>query len=212
MRTEFKTWRRWLVAPLAATALLTSLGTLASEGGAAPANAAQYQRWIAEMKEQPRGPFAAIKWFCKDGRVLPPKDYDCTAKGKGWQHGEWSERTKQMRAQGYEIATLLAGLDVERKLADPAFAERYAMWVVEKFLVAADDGWILRKAQFYRGAVQEEDEREAARQLLAAMAARDEWAGRRFAALPLAGNLGSLNVSAAAAVACYEIARLRRGR
>ena len=31
------------------------------------------------------------------------------------------------------------------------------------------------------------------------------------AALPLAGNLGSLNVSAAAAVACYEIARLRRG-
>jgi 23S rRNA (guanosine2251-2'-O)-methyltransferase len=31
------------------------------------------------------------------------------------------------------------------------------------------------------------------------------------AALPLAGRLGSLNVSAAAAVACYEIARLRSG-
>ncbi|MET0803322.1 MAG: 23S rRNA (guanosine(2251)-2'-O)-methyltransferase RlmB [Acidimicrobiales bacterium] len=31
------------------------------------------------------------------------------------------------------------------------------------------------------------------------------------AALPLAGRLGSLNVSAAAAVACYEIARLRQG-
>jgi 23S rRNA (guanosine2251-2'-O)-methyltransferase len=31
-----------------------------------------------------------------------------------------------------------------------------------------------------------------------------------IAALPLAGRLGSLNVSAAAAVACYEIARLRR--
>jgi 23S rRNA (guanosine2251-2'-O)-methyltransferase len=31
------------------------------------------------------------------------------------------------------------------------------------------------------------------------------------AALPLAGRLGSLNVSAAAAVACYEIARLRFG-
>ena len=30
------------------------------------------------------------------------------------------------------------------------------------------------------------------------------------AALPLAGRLGSLNVSAAAAVACYEIARLRK--
>jgi 23S rRNA (guanosine2251-2'-O)-methyltransferase len=32
------------------------------------------------------------------------------------------------------------------------------------------------------------------------------------AALPLAGRLGSLNVSAAAAVACYEIARLRASR
>jgi 23S rRNA (guanosine2251-2'-O)-methyltransferase len=31
------------------------------------------------------------------------------------------------------------------------------------------------------------------------------------AALPLGGRLGSLNVSAAAAVACYEIARLRQG-
>jgi 23S rRNA (guanosine2251-2'-O)-methyltransferase len=31
-------------------------------------------------------------------------------------------------------------------------------------------------------------------------------------ALPLAGRLGSLNVSAAAAVACYEIARLRASR
>jgi 23S rRNA (guanosine2251-2'-O)-methyltransferase len=31
------------------------------------------------------------------------------------------------------------------------------------------------------------------------------------AALPLAGRLGSLNVSAAAAAACYEIARLRQG-
>ncbi len=31
-------------------------------------------------------------------------------------------------------------------------------------------------------------------------------------ALPLAGRLGSLNVSAAAAVACYEIARLRSAR
>jgi 23S rRNA (guanosine2251-2'-O)-methyltransferase len=30
------------------------------------------------------------------------------------------------------------------------------------------------------------------------------------AALPLAGRLGSLNVSAAAAVACYEVARARR--
>ena len=42
-------------------------------------------------------------------------------------------------------------------------ADAYAQLLVEKFLIASDDGWILRSAQFYRGAVQEEDERKAAR-------------------------------------------------
>ncbi len=60
----------------------------------------QYRKWIVEMKESPRGPFAGIKWYCKDGRVLQPKDYACANKGQGWQHGEWSDRTRQLRAQG----------------------------------------------------------------------------------------------------------------
>ncbi len=50
-----------------------------------------------------------------------------------------------------------------RAVADPAFADAYAQLLIEKFLIATDDGWILRKAQYYRGAVQEEDERETAR-------------------------------------------------
>ena len=76
-----------------------------------------------------------------------------------------------MRAQGYLVANLLAGLDVEKTLADPGFADAYAQWLVEKFLIATDDGWILRKAQYYRGAVQEEDERDTARRLLIGMTA-----------------------------------------
>lgn len=149
----------------------------------------QFKRWIVGMKDQPRGPFSGIKWFCKDGRVLAPRDYACAGAGKGWQHGEYSEQTRQIRAQGYEVANLLAGLDVAKTLADPAFAERYGQWLVEKFLIAADDGWILRKAQFYRGALQEEDEREAARQLLIGMAgmagtpAAPGWLGVRYPAL-----------------------------
>jgi len=49
--------------------------------------------------------------------------------------------------------------------------------------VGADDGWILRRARFYRGAIQEEDEREGARRLLTALAARSDWAGQRYLAL-----------------------------
>jgi hypothetical protein len=189
MNSHLHTVGRRALAPLA-LALALSAGSLWASTAAAPqGDTAQYRRWIAEMKEQPRGPFAAVKWFCKDGRVLQPKDYACAAKGQGWQHGEWSGRTRQLRAQGYEVATLLAGLDVEQALADPAFADRYPQWLVERFLVAADDGWILRRARTYRGAIQEEDEREFARRLLAAMAGHPDWTGHRYVALRTGARL-----------------------
>jgi hypothetical protein len=148
-----------------------------------PETATKYRQWIVQMKDEPRGPFAAIKWFCRDGRVLPPKDYACARKGEGWQHGEWSARTKELRGHGYKVATLLAGLEATPALGAPDFADSYAQLLVEKFLIAADGGWILRKAQFYRGAIQEEDEREGARGLLTAMAGQAQWIGYRYPAL-----------------------------
>ncbi len=171
--------------------LLLALGvsgpaSAATEAATKTDGAGQYRQWIVEMKASPRGPFAAIKWFCKDGRVLQPKDFACADKGQGWQHGEWSDRTKQLRAQGYRVATLLAGLDAGKAVAAPDFPDAYAQLLIERFLVATDDGWIFRNAQFYRGAIQEEDEREAARNLLIAMAARPDWIGYRYPAL-LAG-------------------------
>jgi hypothetical protein len=142
-----------------------------------------YRKWITEMKEIPRGPFSGIRWFCKDGRVLGPKDYACAKKGDGWQHGEWNDRTKQLRSRGYKVATLLAGMDAGKAVAAPDFPVAYAQLLVEKFLFAADDGWIMRRAQFYRGAIQEEDEREGARNLLTGLAGRDDWIGYRYPAL-----------------------------
>jgi hypothetical protein len=176
---------RALRAALLLACALFAAGALAQGTGKTDQRAA----WIAQMKDDPRGPFAAIRWFCKDGRVLPPDDFSCAKKGQGWQHGDWSDRTKQLRAQGYKVATLLAGIDSQKAVAAPDFADTFAQLLVEKFLVAADDGWILRKARFYRGAMQEEDEREAARDLLTAMAAREEWTRHRFAALRIGVRL-----------------------
>ena len=148
----------------------------------APA-AGQYRKWIAQRKDDARGPFSSIKWFCKDGRVLGPQDYACAKKGEGWQHGEWSDRTKQLRSKGYKVANVLAGIDATKVVADPAFPDAHAQLVIERFLIATDGGWILRNAQFYRGAIQEEDEREAARNLLTAMAEQEAWIGHRYPAL-----------------------------
>lgn len=152
-------------------------------GTSSPESRAKYRQWIVEMKEAPRGPFSNVKWYCKDGTVFPPTEYACAKRGGGVQHGEWSERTKELRSQGYKVATLLAGIDAPKAVAAPDFADSYAQLLVEKFLIATDNGWIMRRALFYRGALQEEDEREGARNLLQAMAARPEWTGFRFVAL-----------------------------
>jgi phosphohistidine swiveling domain-containing protein len=140
----------------------------------------RYRGWVEQMKSDPRGPFDAVKWFCKDGTVLPPKAYACEPHGGGHQHGEWSERTRELRANGYLIANLLAGVDADTVARDPGFAEQYAQMLVERYLIAADDGWILRRALFYRGAIQEEDERAGGRSLLAALATRPEWLEVRY--------------------------------
>src|SRR5262249_14647961 len=86
--------------------------------------------------------------------------------------------------KGYKIANILASADPAKAAASAASApdalDSQAQLLIEKFLVADDDGWIFRRAQFYRGAVQEEDERKASRELLLAMAARPEWVDLRY--------------------------------
>ncbi|MFN2166110.1 MAG: pyruvate phosphate dikinase, partial [Anaerolineae bacterium] len=144
---------------LLGTALLL-LATVAVTAGEAAADQDSYAAWITQMKEAERGPFARIRWFCNDGAVLPPKAYACSDRGGGHQHGEWSDRTRELRDHGYYIANILAGLDGQEWLSDDQFRDRYGQLAVERFLIGADDGWILRRALFYRGAIQEEDERE----------------------------------------------------
>jgi len=172
-------WRRAIGRAIGAAVLALGAGTTLA---ATEADQARYRGWIEQMKTAPRGPFDGIRWFCKDGRVLPPQDYSCAKKGTGWQHGQWSSQTRELRAQGWRVATLLAGIEAPKAVAAPDFTDMFGQLLVERFLVASDEGWILRKAQFYRGAIQEEDEREGARALLLAMAARDEWVGWRYAA------------------------------
>jgi len=144
---------------------------------------AEYRQWIAAMKTSERGPFARIRWFCNDGSVLPPKAYACVERGGGHQHGEWSEKTRKLRAQGYLIATLLAGSDPEKLAAEADFIDTWNQLLIEKFLMSVDNGWIMRRALFYRGAIQEEDERAAARALLSELAGKPEWIGLRYPSL-----------------------------
>ncbi len=136
------------------------------------------RQWVGEMKESPRGPFSRIRWFCNDGAVLAPKPYACKSHGGGVQHGEWTGRVKQLRANGYYIANVLASLDVNQIAEAPGYSDLYNQILIEKFFIAADNGWIFRKARFYRGAIQAENETARARELLMSLAGEDVWSSR----------------------------------
>lgn len=131
--------------------------------------------WVEAMKSAPRGPFTRIRWFCADGSVLPPKPYACRDHGGGVQHGEWTQRTVELRQKGYEIATVFADLDGERFVGPNADVDAVSQIVLERFLVGIDDGWIFRGARAYRGVFQSEDEEAGARRVLLQMLADPEW-------------------------------------
>ena len=147
------------------------------------------RQWIAEMKTSSRGPFARIRWFCNDGSILPPKPYACKDHDGGVQHGEWTDRVKRLRAGGYYIANILASLDPGLITNAQGYSDLYNQILIEKFLIAADDGWIFRKARYYRGAVQAENETAMARELLLGLAGKDVWNLRGFIPFRIGANL-----------------------
>ncbi|MGH8595517.1 MAG: hypothetical protein ACREXT_02525, partial [Gammaproteobacteria bacterium] len=141
---------------------------------------ATLRTWIEDMKSNPRGPFDQIRWFCKDGVRLTPTPGACEPHGGGHQHGQWSERTRALRAGGYRIANFYADLEIEPLLSEDLSFAPLAQMLVEQFLIRADDGWILRQARYYRGAYQEEGERKGARTLLRRLGTSAGWADTRY--------------------------------
>jgi phosphohistidine swiveling domain-containing protein len=141
------------------------------------------RRWVAEMKISPRGPFQRIRWFCKDGTIHPPAEYTCRDRGGGVQHGEWTERVVRLRSNGYFIANVFADVRPEILLAQPDAENIVKQMILEQYLIRADDGWILRHARYYRGALQDEDESRSGQGLLLAMVSNPAWQEVRFPVL-----------------------------
>lgn len=188
---------------LLAIALLMALAGAAVP--AAPAPASEYRQWIEAMKAADRGPFKHIRWFCKDGAVLEPRPYGCAEHGGGAQHGEWTDRVKEMRAAGYYVANLYEDLDIDAFLGQPDLPDALHQMLFEQFLIAHDDGWILRKARFYRGALQSEGEIKGARRLLLALLADPVWLERRYLPLRTAARLLPHGASAKSAVEVRDL-------
>ena len=87
---------------------LSLLALLAGSSLAATPDEATLRSWVQKMKNDSRGPFKHIRWFCNDGSIQLPKEYACSERGGGVQHGEWTDRVKILRDNGYYIANVFA--------------------------------------------------------------------------------------------------------
>ena len=107
---------------------------------------------IQAFKRDPRGPYQGIRWFCRNGSVLPARER-CSEPG-GLQHALAKDRVAEIEARHQlYLGQILAGTDFET-----FFGRRMKQYQMERFLRISDDGWIHQRARYYRGAVQAEDE------------------------------------------------------
>ena len=135
----------------------------------------KYRVWVDQFKKEPRGPFQSIQWFCNDGTVLPPEKYACKDHGGGRQHGEWNFRAQSMRSDGYLIANVLSAIEPQTFIDSETSFDDLSQILLEQFLTHVDDGWVFRKARYYRGAIQVEAEQDAASKIVLAMLADEDW-------------------------------------
>lgn len=153
--------------------MLLSLPWLSVVSAADLPDDATLRGWVAEMKDAERGPFDSIRWFCNDGSVRGARQ-GCSGHGGGIQHGRWSERTRALRDGGFLVANVIAEVAPE-DVVGPDGRPALEQILLERFLVEADDGWILRAVRSYRGALQAEDEEAATNRILDAMLTDPAW-------------------------------------
>lgn len=168
---------------------LSFWGVLTLASLAAPAQAplplltdaqkAEVRRLFAQIKADPRGPFGAIQWYCKDGRVLPPAGTPC-GRQAGFQHAAPSDAARKLETLDYRLARFLAGLPFE----DFLDARRNHYWLREmlvlNYLVERDHGWIYARTYSRRGVRQAEDEAREGRRLLSTLLSDHAWVEKNY--------------------------------
>ena len=124
-----------------------------------PMDSDKIQEMIQAFKKDPRGPFRSIQWFCKDGTINPARQPCIDQEGN--QHALHKKPVITLaQNQGIYLGQILTGTSFNDFVDLSNQNSRLKQYILEKYLQSIDDGWILCKARYYRGAVQMEDEEE----------------------------------------------------
>lgn len=114
------------------------------------------KKQIKNYKDDIRGPYYRIQWYCDDGSIRKPKDY---CPDGGIQHASYKAEVEEL-AKNHHI--FLGNLLSFNKFDDFWDAtnnhSKIKQYQIVKYLTVNDDGWIYTKGRYYRGAMQSEDE------------------------------------------------------
>ena len=128
---------------------------------------------IDEYRTLERGPYASINWFCEDGTMRDSKD-PCP-NGDGIQRARYrTDVVNWQKRYHFFPAQILAGTNQSEFWDAAQQQSRVKQYQLDQFLRRNDNGWIVERAQYYRGALQIEDEQEWGRDFLTWVLNKDE--------------------------------------
>ncbi|RZS92019.1 PEP/pyruvate-binding domain-containing protein [Aquimarina brevivitae] len=115
---------------------------------------------VKEFKQDIRGPYQSIRWFCDNGTIRMPKD-PCPDSIGGIQHATYKDKVLALAEQNHIfLGQILAYTDKNDFWDQKNQQSRLKQYQLGKYLMNIDEGWINQKGQYYRGAIQIEDEEE----------------------------------------------------
>ena len=124
------------------------------------------QQYIKELKEDVRGPYKGINWFCEDGSIREARD-PCPEPMEGVQHATYKEKIISLAKNKHIfLDQILVGSDKEKFWDASNENSKLKQYQITNYLYESDNGWILQKAKNYRGAKQIEDEQEWGQEFL----------------------------------------------
>lgn len=145
-----------------------------------PDEAGEVRRAIDALRRDPRGPYERLRWFCLDGTVHPPAGTPCAERGGGVQHAELSPVGRRLAELAFHVGTILQATDPDTLVDARHGYYRLRELVLAHYLFEIDDGWVLQRAQYYRGARQIEDEEARGKALLERLLADPTWTAGHF--------------------------------
>lgn len=117
----------------------------------------ELSKLVGTLKKDPKGPYQQILWFCKDGSTVLPQQR-CPEPG-GVQRARYKDEIIKLgKTNHIFLGQILATTPNEEFWDSENNHSRLKQYILEKYLQSVDNGWILRRAQYYRGAIQAEDE------------------------------------------------------